>query len=675
MKAASGVLLTFVVVAVLPKSLSAQLPRTAPARAIIDVDFSRGDFAALGWEVKGAWDVFRYPKEAANNPGPVARFPVRKQNGTLSKTFPASKNPRKLALSLDYGWGWGDAGQAADMVAFLLLDHGGNGYVFEVHRVKAKWAVQWGKVAGDALPQARTWASEEIDATHASVRDGGGLSRLTITREGDGAWTIHSKDWNKGAGAAVRFLDTTTTSFSRLVLLGTENFDEQVFNRILLTQEPVAPAIVPVARPVAHFLDSIGVVTTFPDRGQPLPKTVEMVKYAGFRWVRGGIEGLSARGPTTLQTYLDLHRQTGVRFSWGLVSGGNNLPKLIETGKELARADALLAFEGNNEPNNWGVTYQGEKGGGRAPSWLAVAKLQRDLYRSVKGDPLLAPYPVWSVSEGGAETNNVGLQFLTIPKSAGTLMPEGTRFADAANVHNYIYHPGSPGLMDNRTWNAADPTSLCKVDGLFGNYGITWAQHFRGYPEDQLITLPRVTTETGCTIGGPITEHIQALNLLTMYLDQFKRGWSHTAVYLLRDRTDEGGNQSFGFFKSDYTPRQAAVYLHNLTTILADGGTFNRPVPLNYSIPEQPATVHDLLLLRHNGDFALIVWNERVKGSDEVTINLGRPFRGVRIYDPTVGTDPIRTLGRTERLKLTLSDHPLILSLDNSAEIPSGQNP
>ena len=77
----------------------------------------------------------------------------------------------------------------------------------------------------------------------------------------------------------------------------------------------------------------------------------------------------------------------------------------------------------------------------------------------------------------------------------------------------------------------------------------------------------------------PITEEIQALNLLRMYLDQFKRGWSHTAVYLLRDRTDEGGNQTFGFFKPDYTPRKAAVYLHNLTTILADRGLPAKPRP------------------------------------------------------------------------------------------------
>ena len=136
--------------------------------------------------------------------------------------------------------------------------------------------------------------------------------------------------------------------------------------------------------------------------------------------------------------------------------------------------------------------------------------------------------------------------------------------------------------------------------------------------------MPRVTTETGCTIDGPITEEIQALNLLSMYLDQFKRGWSHTAVYLLRDRTDEGGNQSFGLFKPDYTPRKAAIYLHNLTTILAGPGTLSKPGQLDYSLPEQPATVHDMLLQKNDGTFALLMWGERLKGTDRVTVYLGR---------------------------------------------------
>jgi hypothetical protein len=633
------------------------------AGTVINTDFSRGDFTAQGWKAKGDWDVFQYPKEVTNNPGLVARFAAHKPAGSLSKTFAEVKNPQKLTLSLDYGWGWGEAGQGADTISFMLLDGKGNGYFFEIHRAKAKWAVQWARVADSTPVKDRTWAPEDIDATHPAVRDGGGLSRLTITREADGTWSLAGKDWNKGKGAMICFIDTTTTSFSQLVLLGTQNFDEQLFNKIVLELQTAAETGPTTAIPATAFLGSLGVVSTFPDRGQPLPKTIEMVKYGGFRWVRGGIEGLTDKGPTTLATYLDLHRQTGVKFSWGLVSGGTDLDKLLQTARQLATADALLAFEGNNEPNNWGVTYQGQQGGGRAPSWLAVAKLQRDLYSAVKSDPLLKKYPVWSISEGGAEVDNVGLQFLTIPHGAGCSMPAGTKYADYANVHNYIYHPGSPGLEDNKTWNAADPTSTCKVDGLYGNYGVTWAKHFRGYSQSELLTLPRVTTETGCTISGPITEEIQALNLLTLYLDQFKRGWSYTAVYLLRDRTDEGGNQTFGFFKADYKPRKAAVYLHNLTTILADPGSLGKPDQLHYSIPEQPATVHDLLLQKSDGTFALVVWNERLKGADEVTVQLGRTYPTVNVYDPTMGTQPIQSLDKTDALKLTLSNHPVIITI------------
>jgi hypothetical protein len=645
-----------IVVAVL---LTGSVPASGRSQTpVIDADFARGDFRALGWEVKGDWDTVRYPKDLANSPGAAARFAANKPDGALTKAFSEATRPARMTLSLDYGWGWGDAAQGADMVAVMLLDSKGNGSQFEVHRTKAKWAVQRAKVVDGKAEKDRVWASEEVDATHKSVRDGGGLCHLEIERDGDGGWTIRSKDWNQGAGGAVMFSDSNSASFSQLVLVGTKNFDEQLFNRVILTVQPSGP--VPAIR-AAAFLDSIGVVTTFPDRGQPLDKTVEMLKYGGFRWVRGGIEGLSEKGPTTVQTYLDLHRQAGVRFSWGLVSGSSDLTKLIATAKPLAEAGALLAFEGNNEPNNWGVTYQGEKGGGQAKTWLPVAKLQRDLLEAVRADPVLTKYPVWSISENGAEVDNVGLQFLTIPKGADALMPAGTRYADCANVHNYFYHPASPTPADNKTWNAADPTPACKVDGLYGNYGRTWAKHFRGYSQAELSTLPRVTTETGCTIGGSITEEVQARNQLTMYLDQFKRGWSYTAVYLLRDRGDEAGNQSFGFFKPDYTPRKAAVYLHNLTTILADNRAVEKPGSLEFSIESQPATVHDLLLQRSDGTFLLVVWNERVKGADEVTVKLARSHRSVTVFDPTVGAEPTKTLTNAESVRLTLSDHPVVL--------------
>jgi hypothetical protein len=418
----------------------------------------------------------------------------------------------------------------------------------------------------------------------------------------------------------------------------------------------------------SDFLNSIGVVTTFPDRGQPLARTIEMIRYGGFRWVRAGIEGLSDSGPTTIQTFLDLHRETGVRLSWGLVSGGTDVKKLLETGKLLAEAGALLAFEGNNEPNNWGVTYQGEKGGGSEPSWMAVAKLQRDLYRAVKSDPVLAKYPVWSTSEPGAERDNVGLQFLTIPPGAQTLMPEGTKYADYANVHNYIYHPHSPYPADNKAWDAADPTAASKVDGLFGNFGFTWARRFRGYSQQQLDTLPRVTTETGANIAGPVTEELQALNLMNMYLAQFKRGYTNTSAYLLRDRTDEAGNQSFGFYRADYSPRKAAVYLHNLTTILADKGVRRQPGQLEYRIFDQPETVHDLLLQNSDGTFQLIVWGERLSGQDRVKVDLGATRKSIKVFDPTRGVEPVQAPTNVNSLELVLGDHPIVIAIS-----PSGQ--
>jgi hypothetical protein len=441
---------------------------------------------------------------------------------------------------------------------------------------------------------------------------------------------------------------------------------------LLLTVWPCLSLAAPATAVATNdFLDSIGIVTTFPDRGQPLARTIDMVRYCGFRWIRAGIEGLSDDGPTTIQTFLDLHRETGVRLSWGLVSGGTDVARLVKTGKVLAEAGALLAFEGNNEPNNWGVTYQGEKGGGRETSWMAVAKLQRDLYQAVKSDPALANYPVWSISEPGAQRDNVGLQFLTIPPGAQTLMPDGTTYADYANVHNYVYHPHSPYPADNKAWDAADPTAASRVDGLFGNFGVTWSRRFRGYPQDQLDRLPRVTTETGANIEGPVTEELQGLNLMNLYLAQFKRGYAYTSVYLLRDRTDESGNQSFGFYRPDYSPRKAAIYLHNLTTILADKGTLAKPGQLDFEISNRPKTipktipktVHELLLQRSDGTFQLVVWGERLRGEDRVTVKLGETCDEVRLHDPTVGVEPVQTLTNINSIELTLSDHPIIIAI------------
>jgi hypothetical protein len=408
----------------------------------------------------------------------------------------------------------------------------------------------------------------------------------------------------------------------------------------------------------SEFLNSIGVCSSITGRGETLDGTIDALNYTGIRFIRCGLEdGISTAD------MIELHRKTGAKIVYGLLSGGTDIDRLISEARELAEAGALLAIEGNNEPNNWGVTYQGEKGG-RDLSWLPVAKLQRDLYKAVKSDSVLKNIPVWSISENGAQTDNVGLQFLKIPDGAETLMPAGTRFADFANCHNYITHPSWPGLHDNQTWLSADPGPGCPVDGLYGNYGKTWRNGFEGYSEKELQDLPRVTTETGIAVKGEITDEIQARLFLNLYLSQFKRGWSYTSVYLLRTRSNEPAHEPYVFYKMDYSPKQAAHYLHNFTTILEDNGTISKPGKLSYTIENRPETVHDLLLQKSNGKFFLVLWGERFTGgTDEITLHLDRKFSTVEIFNPTIGTDAVQILEDVQKIDLSLSNHPLIIEL------------
>jgi hypothetical protein len=409
---------------------------------------------------------------------------------------------------------------------------------------------------------------------------------------------------------------------------------------------------------VNDFLNSIGVCSSITGRGEALAGTINALNYTGIRWIRCGLEDR-----ISTKDMVELHNQTGTKICYGLLSGGTSITRLINDAKELASAGALLAIEGNNEPNNWGIRYQGEAGG-RNLSWLPVAKLQRDLYKAVKSDPVLRNHPVWSISENGAETDNVGLQFLTIPDRAGALMPDGTVYADYANCHNYITHLNWRGLHDNQTWLSASPGPDCPVDGLYGNYGSTWRKHYAGYSENQLLTLPRVTTETGYPVGNDVTEEMQARLFMNLYLSQYKRGWSHTAIYLLRTRSNESAHERYAIYKIDYTPKQAAHYLHNLTAILDDDSSGFSTGQVSYFIPDQPATVHDLLLQKSNGTFELVVWGERFAGgSDNVTVNLGATYTKVNVYDPTIGTSATRALTNVSSVSLTLSNHPVVIEI------------
>ena len=410
-----------------------------------------------------------------------------------------------------------------------------------------------------------------------------------------------------------------------------------------------------IAVPNTTFLSSLG-VNTHIDQGYSEAAYEPMFQYTGIRNTRDG----SSTGATPL--LVTLHQNTGVLvdvLGWAV----NNV---ITTAQTLAGAGALLSVEGPNEPNNYAFYYNGQWVLANNSSWVPVGQYQSSLYAQVKASPTLKNYPVFAVTEGGAEVQNVGLQFLTIPAGATTVMPAGTQYADYANVHNYV--TGIWGVFqDNQAWNAADPTLFGMWDGLAPEFGVTWYKNYPGYSSAQLQSLPRVTTETGWgTLGaGSLTELQQGKLLLNVYMAQFKRGWSYTFIYQMVD--NQGGDSAgMGIFHTNNTPKLAATYIHNLTTILADNSSFT-PGALNYSIPSEPATVHDLLLQKSNGTFYLAVWDERSTGiMDPVTVNLGGTHASVTVYDPTTGTTAVRTLSNVSSVGLTLSDHPLILAISGS---------
>ena len=407
-----------------------------------------------------------------------------------------------------------------------------------------------------------------------------------------------------------------------------------------------------LAAKAVDFLNSIGVCTHIGQGVDNAEQSATALTYAGIRNLRD--DGRVGH----IQDWITVYQQSGVRTC---LLTDHDIASTIDMAKQLHAAGALLAVEGPNEPNNWPVTYEGQTSDYNT-TFVPVAHFQRDLYAAVKAEAELDGIPVFHSSEaGGAEPDNVGLQFLTIPSGAGTLMPDGTAYADYANTHNYVCgHQGR--LIDNLCWNATSPTLNDDWDGLYVEYGHTWHGGFDGYSNAELETLPRVSTETGWTTSGDgsITEEQQARIFLNLYLSGFKRGWSHTFIYMLRDDPVQG---YWGLFDTGYNPKLSGTYLHNLTTLLADQSSI-APGRLDYSIPGQPATVHDLLLQKSTGTFELVVWNERPSGgADDVTVQLGGSHATVKVYDPTTGLAPIQTLSNVTSVALTLTDHPVVIEL------------
>jgi hypothetical protein len=113
----------------------------------------------------------------------------------------------------------------------------------------------------------------------------------------------------------------------------------------------------------------------------------------------------------------------------------------------------------------------------------------------------------------------------------------------------------------------------------------------------------------------------------------------------------------------DGSANPLGLYVHNLTMILADTNATFTPSAVNYSISNLPATAYSMLIEKGNGKHELVVWGEAFASQTKTTatVNFAAAYPKVNVYDITIGSTPIQTLGNISAVALTVSDHAVIV--------------
>jgi serralysin len=166
---------------------------------------------------------------------------------------------------------------------------------------------------------------------------------------------------------------------------------------------------------------------------------------------------------------------------------------------------------------------------------------------------------------------------------------------------------------------------------------------------------PVMTTEIGWDTGGTgaaVQGVVQAV------LDGIKAGDARMYFYALFD--DMSGK--YGLMNADGSPRPAGAALHNLTTLLADGGGRFTPGSLPYRLSGTAAGDDTLLMQKSDGSFWLAVWNESADGH-QVTVDLGEAAPRIAVFDPVTGTSAMSSSGNAGHVTVELAHDPLLIEI------------
>jgi hypothetical protein len=378
----------------------------------------------------------------------------------------------------------------------------------------------------------------------------------------------------------------------------------------------------PQASSVRSFLDSMGINSHMDQSGMSAETMLSMLQYLNVRFIR---DGWRADG-SLLDRYKELSAHN-INFNIGL--GDPYSAASFDGPRALAalRPGRLVSLEGPNEINNFPFACDGtvSQTGWPNENGPLVQCFMTKAYAGVHRDPKLLGVPLIDLTWAGtSDAEKYGMLDL-----AGQ--------ADYGNMHYY---------------NTLQPywEMLSSFAGTYHSVFPVRAQ----------------ITETGYNTDE-VSPAAQAVMVLNTYLDAFQHGFARTYMYELNDEW-----QNYGLFDKTLAPKPAAVAVHNLTTILADGTGRASADSLPYSISGMPADGHSLLLQKSDGDFYLVLWNEaevHQDGSDTsvvpspVVVDFGATFSEVSVFSPIDGEASAQSATWAASMNLSLGSKALIVRL------------
>ncbi len=395
------------------------------------------------------------------------------------------------------------------------------------------------------------------------------------------------------------------------------------------------------ASPAAAFLDSVGVNLHAGWPGTSAAVLGREVEFLGLHLIRDSIDGaMSFDGMD------EIDRGAAGAFKWDIIVDQNPVSNRAWLEQRVGN---IASLEGPNEPNFEHFKYEGLEG------VEAAAALQHELFGMVQEDPALQGTEVLNYAMGYHATYE---QQLNLAKDY-----------DSGNLHAYAASGRPPGA---------------RLFALLGDAHVA-AQNKIVITETGYTTVAHNAVSARGGLEG-VDEQTQAKYALDSMFDDFSFGVPKTYLFELRDDypdpQETNKERHFGLFRSDDTPKLAAIAVHNLFAVLADPSphaALFTPRPLAVEIEHSPL-VKTVLLEKASGEYELVAWAEpdiwsaRVHAAApaanayQVAVKFGDFYYDVDVYDPVLQAGPVNSEQHVKGAVFQVVDHPMILQIKKESE-------